>query len=109
MCQDLPDPRGGGNILWTRERVTAVDAPIGSYSGLVQSKSFGQLGNGGCIMSSRDDGWDLRDSDGVVSVSALPTHNHKGSVSLPRRNKDGHAWLGDPERTRHTLAATSDG
>ena len=32
--------------------------------GIFKSKSFGQLGNGGSIMSSRDDGWDLRDSDG---------------------------------------------
>ena len=36
----------------------------GSYSGLLRAISFGQLGNGGSIMSSRDDGWDLRDSEG---------------------------------------------
>ena len=32
------------------------------HHGIFRSKSFGQLGNGGSIRSSRDDGWDLRDS-----------------------------------------------
>ena len=80
----------------------------GSYSGLLRSKSFGQLGNGGSVMTSRDDGWDLRDSEGWSRYRHCRPITIRDLV-IPRRNRDFIAWLGGLEETRHTLAFTSDG
>ena len=80
----------------------------GSYSGLFRSKSFGQLGNGGSIMTSRDDGWDLRDSEGWYRYRRCRPITIRDLV-LPRRNKGFIAWPGGLEETRHTLAFIGDG
>ena len=59
-------------------------------------------------MSSRDDGGDLRDSEGWYR------HRHCRPITIrdltiPRVDKDFIGWPRELEEVRHTLAFTSDG
>ena len=59
-------------------------------------------------MSSRDDGWDLRDSEGWYRYRCCRPTNIR-ELKIPTREKDFVGWPGDLEETRHTLAFTRDG
>ena len=80
----------------------------GSYSGLFRSKSVGQLGNGGSVMASRGDGWDLRGSEGWCRYRRCRPITIRDLVS-PGINKDFIAWPGGLDEASHILAFTSDG
>ena len=59
-------------------------------------------------MPSRDDGWDLRDSEGWYRYRyCRPTTIRE--LKTPTRETDFVGWPGDLEEVRHTLAFTNDG
>ena len=80
----------------------------GAHSGIVRSRSVAQWGNVGCILFSRGDGWDLRDSEGWSRYRYCRPIIVRG-LKIPGRGNDFVGWPGDLEEVRHILALTSDG
>ena len=81
---------------------------MGELPGMLKPKPFGQLGDGGNILSSRGDGWDLRDTEGWRRFPHCRPATIQDVVT-PKRGKGFIGYPGDLDRTRHTLAFTSDG
>ena len=67
---------------------------------------FGQLRNGGNILSSRDDGLDLRDSEGWCRFRCCGPLTVRDRMALDDKGFLG--FPGDLVGTRHTLASTND-
>ena len=59
-------------------------------------------------MSSRDDGWDLRDTEGWYRYRHCRPITIR-DLRIPIREKDFIGWPGDLGETRHALAFTCDG
>ena len=59
-------------------------------------------------MSSRDDGWGLRGSEGWYRYRHCRPITTR-ELLIPTRDKGFLGWLGDLEETRHTLAFIGDG
>ena len=94
-----------GNANASPLRMHLMSSP---HQGMVESKSVGQLGKGGSIVSSRDDGWDLRDSEGWYRYRYCRPITIR-EFRIPTREKDFVGWPGGLEEVRHTLAFTTDG
>ena len=78
------------------------------HHGIFKPKTFGQLGDGGSIRSSRDDGWGLRDTEGWYRNRYCRPVTIR-DLRIPTREKEFIGWPGGLGEMRHTLALTCDG